>query len=72
MKEKHPELVAPLASLGFTDGLQDFSSWYTAALLACPWNLRESFYEIRDRIHSKDLVDLLDQAFEQTIVCRIE
>ncbi len=72
VERKHPELVAPLASLGFTDGLQDFSSWYTAALLACPWNLRESFYEIRDRIHSKDLVDLLDQAFEQTIVCRIE
>lgn len=72
IERKHRDAVVPLASLRFTDALQDFSSWYSAALLACPWNLRESFYEMRDRIHSKGLVELLDQAFEQTIVCRIE
>jgi hypothetical protein len=38
----------------------------------CPWNLRESFYDLRERIHSRNLIELLDQAFEQTIVCRIE
>jgi hypothetical protein len=72
IERKHPDVAVRLASLRFADGFQDFSSWYSAALLACPWNLRESFYEIRDRIHSKDLAGLLDQAFEQTIVCRIE
>jgi hypothetical protein len=72
IEQKHPDLVAPLASLRFTDGLEDFAGWYSAVLLACPWNLRESFYDMRERIHSKNLIELLDQAFEQTIVCRIE
>jgi len=72
VQRKHPDWVAPLASIRFNDGLPGFSSWYSSALLTCPWNLRESFYELRDQVHSKSLILLLDQAFEQTIVCRIE
>jgi hypothetical protein len=47
VQKKHPDWVAPMASIRFNDGLPGFSSWYSSALLTCPWNLRESFYELR-------------------------
>lgn len=72
IERRHSQMAAPLATLCFTDATEDFPSWYSAALLACPWNLRESFYDLREHIHSKNLIELLDGAFEQTIVCRIE
>ena len=68
----HSQLSAALASLRLTEASEEFPDWYSAALLACPWNLRESFYDLRERVHSKPLIALLDGAFEQTIVCRIE
>jgi len=72
IKKNHPDLLAPLACIRFVDGLPQFSDWYSAALLGCPWNLRESLYELRDRLHSQHLIQLLDQAFRQTIVCSVE
>ena len=72
VERRHSQLSAPLATLRFTEAWEEFPSWYASALLACPWNLRESFYDLRDRVHSKPLIELLDGAFEQTIVCRIE
>jgi hypothetical protein len=68
---KHSDWAVPLAQIRLVDGLPEFASWYSAALLACPWNLRESFYNLRDEIHSAQLIQLLDQAFEQTLICRI-
>ncbi len=72
VERRHSQLSASLATLRLTEASEEFPRWYASALLACPWNLRESFYELRDRIHSKPLIELLDGAFEQTIVCRIE
>ncbi len=72
VERRHSQLSAPLATLRLIEAWEEFPSWYASALLACPWNLRESFYDLRDRIHSKPLIELLDRAFEQTIVCRIE
>jgi hypothetical protein len=72
VEKRHSQSAAPLTRLRLTEAFEDFQSWYSAALLGCPWNLRESFYDLRERIHSKNLIDLLDQVFEQTIVCRIE
>jgi hypothetical protein len=72
VERRHSQLSAALASLRLTEASEEFPDWYSAALLACPWNLRESFYDLRERVHSKPLIALLDGAFEQTIVCRIE
>ena len=72
IKKEHSNLTVPLASIRLVDGLPDFANWYSSALLGCPWNLRESLYELKDRLHSQDLVLLLEKAFEQTIVCSIE
>jgi hypothetical protein len=72
VERRHSHFAAALASLRLIEAAEDFPNWYSAALLACPWNLRESFYDLRARIHSEHLIALLDQAFEQTIVCRIE
>jgi hypothetical protein len=72
VEKRHSQSAPPLTRLRLTEAFEDFQSWYSAALLGCPWNLRESFYDLRERIHSKNLIELLDQAFEQTIVCRIE
>jgi hypothetical protein len=72
VERRHSHFAATLASIRLIEASEEFPGWYSAALLACPWNLRESFYDLRERIHSKPLIALLDQAFEQTIVCRIE
>ena len=72
VEKRHSELSATLASLRLSEASEKFLDWYSAALLACPWNLRESFYDLRERIHSKPLIAILDGAFEQTIVCRID
>ena len=72
IERRHSHFAAALPSLRFVEASAEFPAWYSTALLACPWNLRESFYDLRTRIHSEHLIALLDQAFEQTIVCRIE
>jgi hypothetical protein len=72
IERRHSHFAAALATLRLSEATEEFPNWYSAALLACPWNLRQSFYDLRKRIHSEQLVALLDQAFEQTIVCRIE
>ena len=72
IERKHSDLAVPLAQMRLVDGLPEFANWYSAALLACPWNLRESFYDLREEIHCPELIKMLDQAFEQTIICRIE
>jgi hypothetical protein len=72
IKKNHPDLLGPLAAIRFVDGLPEFSDWYSSALLGCPWNLRESLYELRDHLHSQQLIQLLDTAFRKTIVCSIE
>jgi hypothetical protein len=43
----HSHFAAALASLRLVDAFEEFPNWYSAALLACPWNLRESFYDYR-------------------------
>ena len=72
IKKEHSNLFAPLASIRLVDGLPDFVNWYSSALLGCPWNLRESLYDLKERLRSQDLILLLDKAFEKTIVCSIE
>jgi hypothetical protein len=72
IKKEHSNLSGSLASIRFVDGLADFSNWYSSVMLGCPWNLRESLYDLKERLHSQDLILLLDKAFEQTIVCSIE
>ena len=72
IEKHHSRFTAALATLRLIEASEQFQNWYSAALLACPWNLRESFYDLRDPVHSKHLIALLGQAFEQTIVCRIE
>ena len=72
IKKEHSNLSASLASIRLVDGLPDFASWYSAALLGCPWNLRESLYDLKEHLRSQDLILLLDKAFEKTIVCSIE
>ncbi|MGB9275720.1 MAG: hypothetical protein WCC08_10850 [Terrimicrobiaceae bacterium] len=71
-KKEHSNLSASLASIRLVDGLPDFASWDCAALLGCPWNLRESLYDLKEHLRSQDLILLLDKAFEKTIVCSIE
>ncbi len=72
VEKRHSQFTPALSTLRLIEASEEFPNWYSAALLACPWNLRESFYDLREQVHSKALITLLDDAFEQTIVCRIE
>ena len=67
IERRHSHFAAALPSLRFVEASEEFPAWYSTALLACPWNLRESFYDLRERVHSEHLIALLDQAFDRPL-----